>query len=364
MSLIDNALERLRAALSPVARNYVTTPLIQAPMAGVATPELATAAMRAGGIGSLGVGGSTDAAIATLLERQVSLDAPGAHLNFFAHSRPEPARDRERRWLDQLRPMFAELGVEPPAELSAPYPTFDDNPQLLALLLDYAVPLVSFHFGLPNADAIAALRKRGTTLLASATSASEAKTLVAAGIDIVIAQGWEAGGHRGCFGPATDQQLSTMTLVTQLVAALSVPVIAAGGIAQPATVHAALTLGAAGVQVGTAFVGSPESAASASYREALSAPQPQTQMTAGFSGRPARALVNRYAQTFTPAAKDAPDYPITYAAHRALMAAIKHSELPLDKGAKEIEFAAMWAGQGVGQSPMLPAEEMVGWLMD
>jgi len=364
MSLTDNALKRLRAALHPRARNYVSKPLIQAPMAGVATPELATATMLAGGVGSLGVGGSTSAAIATLLERQVSLNAPGAHLNFFVHSRPEAARDCERRWLDHLSPMFDELGVAPPTELSAPYPTFDDNPELLELLLDYAVPLVSFHFGLPNEDALAALRKRGTTLLASATSVSEAKTLVAAGIDIVIAQGWEAGGHRGYFGPESDQQLSTMTLVTQLATAVSQPVIAAGGIALPASVQAALSLGAAGVQVGTAFVSSPESAASTSYRKALTAPQPQTQMTAGFSGRPARALVNRYAQAYTSVASNAPDYPITYAAHRALMAAIKRSELPIDKGEKEIEFAAMWAGQGVGQSPVLPAAELVGWLMD
>lgn len=364
MSNTERALARLRAALPPTVRDFLSTPLIQAPMAGVATPQLATAVMAAGAIGSLGVGGTPANKITDLLNRQRDLGAPGAHLNFFVHARPTADQDREHRWLDRLAPLFAELGTEPPRELTTPYPTFDDNPQCLELLLDEAVPLVSFHFGLPDARAINALHSHGTTLLASATSLAQAKRLAAAGIDIIIAQGWEAGGHRGHFGPERDEQLTTLTLVQELVSHLDCPIVAAGGISDPAAVQAALQLGASGVQAGTAFISCPESSASASHRAALAAAAPKTRMTASFSGRPARALVNRFVDLLTPAAEDAPDYPITYAAHRALMDAMQSTQNRADTNpSAQGDLAALWAGTGAGKTPVLPAGELVGWLM-
>lgn len=364
MSATDNALSRLRGAVHNQVRDFLRTPLIQAPMAGVATPQLAQAAMAAGAIGSLGVGGTSAEKIATLLDRQRELGAPSAHLNFFVHPRAQAARERELRWLEQLTPLFDELGVPAPTELSAPYPTFDDNPQLLELLLDQAVPLVSFHFGLPANAAIKALGRRGTTIMASATNPHEAQTLAAAGVDIIVAQGWEAGGHRSHFDTQPDTQLSTTKLVELLVRQCDCPIIAAGGISGPDDVQTMLALGASGVQVGTAFIPCPESAASPSHRIALADAAPVTQMTASFSGRPARALVNRYVQLLDPVVAQAPNYPITYAAHRALMAAVQQAAASQDPAAATHgDLAALWAGTGAGKSPVMPAAELVGWLM-
>jgi nitronate monooxygenase len=244
---------------------------------------------------------------------------------------------------------------EPPQALQPAYGSFVDDAAMLDLLVDLAPPVVSFHFGLPGAEAIAALRARGIILLASATNLDEARMIEAAGLNAIVAQGIEAGGHRGMFDPAApDAQLGVMPLVRLLVRESTLPVIAAGGIMDGAGIAAALNLGAVAAQLGTAFVACPESAADAAYRAALAGPSAYaTTLTPLISGRPARALANR----FTALALDGgrvPDYPIAYHAGKALNAAAK--------ARGEHGFGAQWAGQGAPLSRAMPAAELVAAL--
>jgi nitronate monooxygenase len=232
---------------------------------------------------------------------------------------------------------------------------------MLAALVEAAPPVVSFHFGLPDTERIAALRATGAVLLASVTSLAEGRAAQAAGMDAVVAQGWEAGGHRGVFDPAArDEQLGTFALVRVLARCLDLPVVAAGGIMDGAGIAAALSLGAAAAQLGTAFVACPESSASPAYRAALLAGDAaHTVMTAGISGRAARCLVNRFtALTKELAARTPPvtppDYPIAYDAGKALHAAAA--------ARGEHGYGAQWAGQGAPLTRALPAAELVATL--
>lgn len=340
-----------------IERLSLDVPLIQAPMAGTSTPELAAAVSNAGGLGSIGVG-ATDAAGAREMIAQVRALTPRAfNVNLFVHRQPEADADREAGWLDWLRSLFVEFGAEPPAALQSPYRSFADDAEMLALLIEQAPPVVSFHFGLPGADAIAALRARGVILLATATSVEEARAIEAAGIDAIVAQGIEAGGHRGMFDPAApDAQLGVMALVRLLRRESTLPVIAAGGIMDGAGIAAALDLGAVAAQLGTAFIACPESAADDAYRAALAGPGAwHTTLTPLISGRPARALANR----FTALAADVgdrrmPDYPIAYHAGKALNAAAK--------ARGEHGFGAQWAGQGAPLARAMPAAQLVATL--
>ena len=268
---------------------------------------------------------------------------------------------REAAWLAALAPTFRAHGAEPPATLRTIYRSFIEDDAMLAALVEAAPPVVSFHFGLPDGDGIAALRATGAVLLASVTSLAEGRAAQAAGIDAVVAQGWEAGGHRGVFDlTARDEQLGTFALVRLLVRHLDVPVVAAGGIMDGAGIAAALSLGAVAAQLGTAFVACPESSASPAYREALLAGDAvRTVITSGISGRPARCLTNR----FTALAEDLaartppvtpPDYPIAYDAGKALHAAAA--------ARGEHGYGAQWAGQGAPLTRALPAAELVATL--
>lgn len=338
--------------MTPLARLGVAIPIVQAPMAGVSTPAMAAAVSDVGALGSIGVG-ATDANGARAMIRAIrDRTAKPFNVNLFVHGTPRADPAREAAWLDALRPLFAAYDVEPPATLAIPYTSFADHDAMLAMLVEEAPPVVSFHFGLPNADRIAALKNAGCLLLATATSPAEAALCVAAGIDMIVAQGWEAGGHRGIFDPAApDDRLGTMALVRLLTRRLHIPVIAAGGIADGVGIRAALTLGVAAVQLGTAYIACPESAADAGYRAALAGPAADhTVMTAAISGRPARCLANRFTDWASRTDTPIPDYPIAYAAGKALAAAARE--------AGEFGFGAQWAGQAAPLHQALPAADL------
>ena len=332
----------------------LAVPIVQAPMAGVSTPALAAAVSDAGALGSIAVG-ATDAAgaRAMIADVRARTDRP-FNVNLFVHPAATPDPAREAAWLDWLAPLFAGFGVAPPAALRTIYRSFADDPDMLSLLLEVAPPVVSFHFGLPPADVVAALQQRGILLLATATSVDEGHRIAAAGIDVIVAQGIEAGGHRGAFDPdGPDDALCTIALTRLLVRASSLPVVAAGGIMDGAGIAAALDLGAAAAQLGTAFIACPESAADEAYRAALAGPAAcHTVMTSLISGRPARSLANRF--TALADAPSPPDYPIAYDAGKALHAAAR--------ARGEHGFGAQWAGQGAPLARALPAAELIAVL--
>jgi nitronate monooxygenase len=228
---------------------------------------------------------------------------------------------------------------------------------MFAALLAAAPPVVSFHFGLPAADRVTALKQAGCVLVASSTTLDEALACRAAGMDAVVAQGWEAGGHRGMFDPdAEDSRLSTADLTRILVRDSGLPVIAAGGIMDGAGIRAALDLGAIAAQLGTAFIVCPESAADAAYRALLlSDAVRHTEMTAAISGRPARSLPNRFVALGRTTSASVPDYPVAYDAGKALNAAAR------SRG--ETGFSAQWAGAGAPMGRTLPASELVATLL-
>jgi nitronate monooxygenase len=335
----------------------VDLPIIQAPMAGVSTPAMAAAVSNAGALGSIGVG-ATDAVgarrmIAAVRERS----RRSLNVNVFCHRPAKADATLEAGWLEHLRPHFERFGAQPPLGLREIYRSFVDDDAMLAALLADNPRVVSFHFGLPSAERMRALRERGIVLLASVTNVSEARAVVSAGVHGVVAQGYEAGGHRGVFVPdAEDDCLGTLALTRLLVRQLDVPVIAAGGIMDGAGIAAALRLGASAAQLGTAFVACEESDADAGYREALASDAANhTVMTRAISGRPARCLQNSFTVLGTGVLpRQIPAYPIAYDAGKALNAAAK--------AAHDAGYGAQWAGQGAPLARSLPAAELVAAL--
>ena len=336
----------------------VSTPIVQAPMAGVSTPKLSAAVSNAGGLGSLGVGATNAAGARKMIEEVRALTSRAFNVNVFAHATPKPDLARETAWLQALQPVFRDFGADPPATLTTIYRSFVDDEEMLSMLVAAAVPVVSFHFGLPSAEQVAALKQARCVLFATATSLPEAQAAKAAGMDAVVAQGWEAGGHRGVFDPeAVDDRLGTMALTRLLVVRSGLPVIAAGGVMDGRGVRAALELGAVAAQLGTAFIRCPESSADKAYRDGLQGEGAQhTVMTSAISGRPARCLGNRFTRWGDNALPAAPAYPIAYGAGKALNAAAR--------AAGEFGFGAQWAGQGAPLSRAMPAAELVYRLSD
>ena len=330
-------------------------PIIQAPMVGVSTPQLAAAVSNAGGLGSLGIGASSPAQARELIEQTRALTDKPFNINLFCHRPACADAQRESQWLQCLRPLFAEFGAEPPQQLREAYRSFLADPAMLDLLLEQRPAVVSFHFGLPPQDWVDALKAADIRLLACVTSSAEARLAEAVGVDALVAQGVEAGGHRGVFEPAAgDAAIGTLALVRVLVRQCRLPIIAAGGLMDGAGIKAALALGAAGVQMGTAFVLCPESSANAAYREALKSERAHdTAITANISGRPARGLVNRL---YGDAGARLPDYPIAYDAAKALHAVAS------TQGCHD--FAAQWAGQGAPLARELPAAELLALLVE
>ena len=327
-------------------------PIIQAPMAGTSTVALAAAASNAGALGSIAIGHIGVEAAARDIAQLRAATNRAFNVNLFCH---QPARRDaavEAAWLTQLAPAFAAFDATPPTTLQEIYPSFIDDDVRLTLLLTARVPVVSFHFGLPSADSIAALRQSGAVLLATVTNLDEALAAADAGIDAVVAQGYEAGGHRGVFDPsAPDAQLSTSVLVRQLSRALAIPVIAAGGIMDGSGVAGALTLGAVAAQMGTAFIACPEAGADPAHRDALLASTPtRTVMTRAISGRPARSLVNAFTE-LGEQLHDGPAYPVAYDAGKALNAAAR--------ARGEFGYGAWWAGQGAPLACGMPAADLI-----
>lgn len=314
-------------------------PLVQAPMAGVQAHALAAAVSHAGGLGSLPTATLTAEGMrAELSALRAATDAP-FNLNFFCHA-PPAADAREARWREMLAPYYREYGIDP-----AHVPSGPGRQPFDAALADIAEPfrpaVVSFHFGLPAPELLARVRGWGSKILASATSVEEARWLEARGVDAVIAQGLEAGGHRGHFlTPDLDvaTHAGTFALLPQVVAAVRKPVIAAGGIADAQGVAAAFALGAAGVQIGTAYLLCDEAQTSALHRAALASDAAATTaLTNVFTGRPARGIVNRVMRELGPMRADAPAFPLATAAIAPLRARAE--------AAGRSDFSPLWAGQ-------------------
>lgn len=346
------------ATSSFLDRLGIDLPIIQAPMAGVATPQLAAAVCNAGGLGSLGIGPSPVEQARQMIEQTRALTDKPFNINLFCHAPAQPDAAREAAWLQHLAPLFAEVGVPLPGTIRAGYPSFVEDDQTYEMLLATRPAVVSFHFGLPSAERIQALQQAGICLLATATNLAEAEQIEQAGLDGIVAQGFEAGGHRGMFDPtAEDEQLSTGVLVRQLVQRVSLPVVAAGGIMDGQGIRAALDLGAAAVQLGTAFILCPESSANDAYRQALQSERAATtRMTASLSGRPARGMLNRFiGHADAPGSPVPADYPIAYDAAKQLNAAASQQG--------NHAFAAQWAGQGAPLARALPAAELIQQLV-
>ena len=335
-------------------RLQLELPIIQAPMAGVSTPAMAAAVSNAGALGSMGVGATNAEGAAKMIRAARELSKRALHINVFCHWPAVANRAVEAAWIERLRPHFDRVGATPPTALSEIYKSFVVDEAMLEQFIELRPEVVSFHFGLPSAEAMQALRKAGCVLIASATNLDEANAVVAAGVDAVIAQGFEAGGHRGVFDPAAqDDCLGTFALTRVLVSKLKVPVIAAGGIMDGAGIAAVLKLGAVAAQLGTAFVGCPESSADEGYRAALKSDAAfHTVMTAAISGRRARCLANQFtrlSESVSP--REIPAYPIAYDAGKALHAAAKAKS--------EFGYGAQWAGQGAPLARTRPSAELV-----
>jgi nitronate monooxygenase len=291
----------------------ISHPIIQAPMKGTSTPDLAAAVSNAGGLGSLGCAGLDPGGIREITVEMRRHTDRAFNLNFFAHGPVASDPEALQRAQARLAPFYAEKNLGAPWDRLEPAPAAFDEEHLQALLADPPA-VVSFHFGLPPGDAVARLRAAGVRVLCTATTVAEAIELEQVGVDAVIAQGWEAGGHRGAFAVTPDDAgVGTLALVPQIADAVAVPVIAAGGIADGRGIAAAFALGAAGVQLGTAFIRCPESSAPPAHRAAVAAgTAASTRLSRAVSGRPARAHRNRYIDTLAAETGALPEYPLMY----------------------------------------------------
>ncbi|AHF67870.1 NAD(P)H-dependent flavin oxidoreductase [Pseudomonas cichorii] len=335
----------------------ITLPILQAPMAGATGSAMAIAVGNAGGLASLPCAMLSPEQIReeVALIRQYS-QAP-LNLNFFCHTPPATDPERDARWKEALQPYYQELG----ADYAAPTPVSSRAPfdaDSCALVEALKPEVVSFHFGLPERALLDRVRATGARILSSATTVEEAVWLEKNGCDAIIAMGYEAGGHRGMF--LSDQlhtQVGTFALVPQIANAVSVPVIAAGGIAEGRSVAAAFILGASAVQVGTAYLFCPEAKVSKPHHQALrSATDSQTALTNIFTGRPARGIVNRIMREIGPMSPLAPAFPLSGGALIPLRAKAE----PQGNG----DFMNLWAGQAVGIKHELSAAELTRQLAD
>ena len=330
-------------------------PIVLSPMAGIGTVDLAAAVSTAGGLGSIGCAAMEPEFAAKTIRALRGLTDKPINVNFFCHVPAQTATDREEAWRDRLLPYYRELGIDP--EIPVPpvnIPSFDD---VRCRIVEATKPeVVSFHFGLPDSTLLARVKAVGCRIMASATTVAEAVWVEERGVDIVIAQGYEAGGHRGTFlaqslNSASFSQLGTLALVPQVVDAVEVPVVAAGGIADGRGIAAAFALGAAGTQLGTAYLLCPEAATSALHREALRhAYSDATFVTNVFTGRPARALSNRLAFEIGPILDALPDFPLPMGALAPLRAKAEQQG--------NSDFTPFWSGQASPLGREMPAREL------
>jgi nitronate monooxygenase len=329
----------------------IELPIIQAPMAGVQDSRLTIAVSSAGGLGSFPCAMlSPDAMRDELAAIRAQTSRP-FNVNFFCHAAPLFSAESEAAWRATLAPYYRELGVEasaiPAGVGRAPF-----SAEAAAVLEEFKPAVVSFHFGLPAAELVARVRGWGAKILSSATTVEEALWLEAHGAEVIIAQGFEAGGHRGIFlSDDLTTQAGTLALLPQIVQAVKVPVVAAGGIADANGVAAAMALGAAGVQVGTAYLLCPEATTSAVHRAALkSAAARHTAVTNLFTGRPARGIVNRIIRELGPISAAPPAFPLATAAIGPLRAEAER------QGSGD--FSPLWSGQNASGCREIPAGEL------
>jgi nitronate monooxygenase len=329
----------------------IDLPIIQAPMAGAQGSALAVAVSNAGGLGSL---------LCAMLSLDAMRDELAAikkqtgkpfNVNFFCHAPPTASAEREAVWRASLAPYYKEFGIDandiPTGPGRAPF-----NHEAAEMLGEFRPAVVSFHFGLPSAGLLARVKTWGAKILSSATTVEEARWLEARGVDAIIAQGVEAGGHRGMFlSDDLNTQVGTFALVPQIVKAVKVPVIAAGGIADATGVAAALALGAAGVQIGTAYLLCPEATTSPVHRAALKSEAARlTALTNLFTGRPARGIVNRIMRELGPIGATTPAFPLATSAIAPLRAAAEN------RGSGD--FSPLWSGRNASGCKEVPAADL------
>jgi nitronate monooxygenase len=316
----------------------IELPIVQAPMAGVQGSALAVAVCQAGGLGSLPCAMlGPDAIRQELAAIRARTDRP-FNVNFFCHAPPQPDAAREARWRAALAPYYAEHGIDPASIPTGPGRRPFDA-EAADLLAEFEPPVLSFHFGLPAPGLLERVRRWGARIVSSATTVDEAIWLEAQGVDAIVAQGLEAGGHRGIFlSDDLSTQLGTFALVPQVVRAVKVPVIAAGGIADARGVAAALALGAAGVQIGTAYLLCDEAQTTAVHRAALKSEAARTtSLTNLFTGRPSRCIVNRFLRERGPLSELPPAFPLAASAVAPLRARAEAKGLG--------DFSPLWSGQ-------------------
>lgn len=328
----------------------IELPVIQAPMAGVQGSALAIAVCNAGGLGSLPCAMlGPDAIRKEVSAIRAATDKP-FNLNFFCHTPPTSDVERETRWRNVLAPYYKEYGIDAATIPAGPGRT-PFNADALQLLKELRPAVVSFHFGLPSPELLLQVREVGAKIFSSATTVAETLWLEARGVDAIIAQGVEAGGHRGLFLSADlSTQVATFSLVAQLVRQVKVPVIAAGGIADAKSVAAALALGATAVQIGTAYLLCPEATTSAVHRAALRSDAARhTALTNIFTGRPARGIVNRIMREIGPVNAAAPAFPLATSA----IAPLRMKAEQQGSG----DFSPLWCGANAGCKP-IPAGDL------
>ncbi|TVT34448.1 NAD(P)H-dependent flavin oxidoreductase [Marinobacter vinifirmus] len=335
----------------------VEKPIIQAPMAGVQDYRLAAAVSNAGGLGSLPCAMLGAEALREELKALNEATNKPYNLNFFAHTPPEPNPQQEANWRQALAPYYKEFGIDP-ASITAGPGRMPFNEESAAIVEEFHPAVVSFHFGLPKPELLERVKKAGAKVLSTATTVDEALWLEQHGADAIIAQGLEAGGHRGTFlTKDMTTQMGTFALLPQIVAAVKIPVIAAGGIATAEGVRAALDLGAVAAQIGTAFMLCPEATTKPLHREALKSPAARhTAITNLFSGGPARGIVNRVMRELGPVCDQAPAFPLATNAIAPLRAA--------GEAAGTGDFSPLWSGQNASGCREIPAgvlvEELAG----
>lgn len=337
----------------------IALPLIQAPMAGVQGHALVTAVSNAGGLGSLPCATLSFEVLRKELEQiRAGTDKP-YNVNFFSHTPPQADAAREAGWRAALAPYYEEFGIDPATIASGPGRS-PFSAEAAALLSEFKPAVVSFHFGLPDPALVAHVRSWGAKVLSSATTVAEARWLEAQGVDAIIAQGLEAGGHRGFFlSHDISTQLGTFALLPQIVRAVRVPVIAAGGIADAQGVAAARLLGAAGVQIGTAYMLTPEATTSAPHRAVLKSDAVEhTALTNLYTGGPARGIVNRLMRELGSLSAAAPAFPLATGA----IAPLRSKAESQGSG----DFSPLWSGQNARGCKEIPAAELTrelaaGW---
>ena len=346
---------------TPASRSFATRlgleiPLIQAPMAGFQGAAMAAAVSGAGALGSLPGAAMTPQALRDAVGEMRRAGGLPVNLNFFCHASPQPDPAREAAWREALRPYYEELGLSFSAIPTGPgrLPFGAEAADVIEALRP---EVVSFHFGLPPAPLLERVRRAGAQVWSSATTVAEAQWLAAHGVDAIIAQGLEAGGHRGMFLPEGQpfdlgSQLRTLALSTAILQAVRVPVIAAGGIADAAGIDDALRMGASAVQLGTAFLLCTDATTSAVHRVALQGDAGRlTALTNLFSGRPARGIVNRLMRELGPISALPPAFPSAVNAIAPLRAAAEQA----GRG----DFSPLWAGQDVSGCRAIPAAQLV-----